>query len=213
MLNRRSATSPEASPLVLASTSPYRRQILERLGIAFQARAPRCDETVFRHLPPVEQARALARLKAESTGAVAGLVIGSDQVLDLDGETFGKPGTPAAALAQLRRLAGQTHRLITAVAVHEPTTARTEIATDIHRLHMRALPDEILAAYIAQDRPLQCAGSYMLERRGIALFDRIEADPDTADANAIVGLPVTKLLALLRAFGLDLCATWAEPAP
>ena len=196
------AISPKRR-LVLASTSPYRRALLERLGVPFEALAPSCDERAFVGLAPLELARTLALDKARSIGTPGALVIGSDQVVDLDGEVLGKPGTVAGAVEQLRRLSGRSHRLVTAVAVHEPDSGRAEVDVDIHTLTMRHLERPAIERYVAHDRPLGCAGAYAIEARGVALFERVEADPDTADDTAIVGLPLMKTLRLLRAFGYD----------
>jgi len=198
---------PTTSPrLVLASTSRYRRALLERLGVPFDAIAPDCDEEAHPGLGPDELALTLAREKATSVPVADALVIGSDQVVDLDGEVLGKPHTAAAAEAQLQRMAGRAHRLVTAVAVHDTRTGRTLDAVDVHTMEMRPLDRAAIAAYVAHDAPLDCAGSYLLERRGIALFSRIVADPETADDTAIIGLPVMKTLRLLRELGFDVLA-------
>jgi septum formation protein len=189
--------------LILASTSRYRKMLLARLGVPFEARAPGVDETSIQAPTPLELARRLAIAKAEAVREPVALVIGSDQVVDLDGEVLGKPFTAPAAVAQLERLAGRSHRLITAVAVHQVESGRTELAIDIHTLTMRRLDRRLCEAYVAHDAPLECAGSYRLESRGIALFDRIEADPETADSSAVVGLPLMKLCGLLRRFGWE----------
>ncbi len=194
---------PPPRRLVLASTSPYRRALLERLGMAFDVASPGVDEEALRHLAPDAMVRALALQKAEAVAVDDALVIGSDQALDLDGEVLGKPGTAERARSQLERLAGRTHRLLTAVAVRDTATGRVEVALDIHRMTMRALSEAQIARYVALDQPLGCAGAYMLERTGAALFERVEADPQTADDTAIVGLPMMKLLMLLRRFGVD----------
>lgn len=189
--------------LVLASTSPYRRALLEGLGVPFEVVDPAVDEEAVRNLAPEDMVRALAVAKAEAVGRPGALVIGSDQCVDLDGTILGKPGSIEAAIAQLTLLSGRTHRLITAVAVHDPALGRTEVDVDIHRLTMRTLESAQLATYVARDQPLACAGSYRLEACGLALFDSIEADPTLADATAIVGLPVLRTLRLLRGFGYD----------
>lgn len=190
--------------VILASTSRYRRALLERLGIAFDAVAPDCDEDAWPQLAPRDLATTLAREKARSVRAPGGLVIGSDQVVDLDGEVLGKPGTAAAAEAQLARLAGRSHRLITAVAVVDVDRDLVVEDVDVHTLTMRPLDPGQIAAYVALDAPLDCAGSYVFERRGVALFERVEADPETADDTAIIGLPLMKTLRLLRRLGYDL---------
>jgi septum formation protein len=185
--------------LVLASTSAYRRELLGRLGVAFETAAPDVDEGAWkgRGLAPREVARQLARAKAEAVARVVGdgaTVIGSDQVCALGSETFGKPGTAERACEQLARLAGRTHELLTAVCVVGPVRGVWE-HTDAARLSMRALDAASIARYVAADRPLDCAGSYKLEARGIALFEKLEC----ADHTAIVGLPLVALtLELVR---------------
>jgi len=193
--------------LVLASTSPYRRQILERLGLPFEVSRPDFDER--QPLPSdivgIEAtARYLARMKAEAVRAQGfgdAWIIGSDQICALGGEALHKPGTVARAEAQLGRLQGRAHQLVTAVVVLAPH-GQAE-AVDVHTLHMRALDDALIAAYVAADQPLDCAGSYRIEARGIALFERIIADPECADDTAIVGLPLWKTVRALRELGLE----------
>ncbi len=189
--------------LILASTSPYRRSLLERLGLNFECQAPICDETPRPHLSPRDFVATLAREKALSIRSAGALVIGSDQLVELDGKILGKAGSVEGAMAQLKKMSGRSHRLITAVAVVDTDSGVIREAMDIHVLHMLPLSDAEIEAYVRHDMPINCAGSYMLERRGIALFDRIEADPETADDTAVIGLPLTKTLGLLRSFGFN----------
>jgi septum formation protein len=200
-----------APTLVLASTSRYRRMVLERLGVPFEVASPAVDEGAFRHLSPQVMAETLALEKANAVARARPgcLVIGSDQVVATESDVFEKPGSPNRAVAQLSRLAGRSHRLITAVAVSDGQTTR--LATDIHTLWMRPLSLDQLERYVHADAPLDCAGSYRIESLGLALFDRIEADPETADDTAIIGLPLMKTLALLRAFGWDPLDARPEP--
>lgn len=190
--------------LVLASTSPYRRDLLARLGLPFTVAAPACDEEAVKAEGlPVEALTAhLARLKAASVPppAPGSLIIGSDQAAEIDGVILGKPGTAPAAEAQLTRLAGRAHRLVTAVAVLDPATGRFAEALDVHRLRMRSLRAEEIRRYVARDRPLDCAGAYRIEGLGISLFESIEG----ADFTAIVGLPLLALSRLLRQLGVPL---------
>jgi septum formation protein len=186
--------------LVLASTSPYRRRLLARLGFDFDVAAPGVDEEAAAPAgSPLEVAEALAQAKA---GAVASrfptdaVVIGSDQVCALGDQRFGKPGTAAGAVAQLERLAGRTHELITAVAVLHEGVATGFV--DRTCLTMRPLTVAEIEAYVAQDDPVDCAGSYKLEAAGISLFERI----DSADWTAIEGLPLLGLARVLRDCGL-----------
>jgi septum formation protein len=190
--------------IVLASTSPYRRELIQRLGIGVESAAPAFDEEAGKKaaewLPPEEVVAALARGKAKSLGEAYAdaLIIGSDQTAEVDGKLLGKPGTEEAARAQLRLLSGREHRLLTAVAMFEPRTGRLEEALDVHRLVVRALSDEAIANYVRRDRPLDCAGSYRVEALGIALFERLSGD----DFTAIIGLPLTRVVTLLERFGV-----------
>ena len=192
----------EAPPLVLASTSRYRRELLARLGLPFSVRAPACDEDAIKRgldLAPLELAAYLARAKAESLCAElpSGVIIGSDQIAEIDGVILGKPGTADRAAEQLALLAGRTHRLITAVAVAHPGGAIVSEHVDVARLTMRPLVFAQIARYVAADAPLDCAGSYKLEARGITLFSRIESE----DSSAITGLPLIALTTMLSTLG------------
>ena len=195
--------STRSHQLILASTSSYRRSLLNRLGVAFEAISPGVDEVVPQGTSPDDMAIQLAIRKARAIQRKDALVIGSDQVVDRDGVVLGKPGTRDAAIEQLRRLWGQMHRLITAVCVYDPNTDTHRAAVDVHKLWMRSLSDDEIVGYVDRDLPLDSAGSYKLEQLGIALFDRIEADPETSDDTAIIGLPIMKTVRLLRSFGFD----------
>lgn len=194
--------------LVLASTSRYRADVLRRIGVPFDPVAPEVEEVIPAGMTPFSAAAMLARKKALAVSTRPAfrdaIVIGSDQIcvapeLEADPTAptiLGKPGRADLAVAQLERLQGRRHRLVTAVAV-----ARLEevhVAIDVHTLTMHPLTRDEIRYYIASDQPLDCAGSYRLESRGIALFSRIECDPETADESAILGLPLLKTLRLLR---------------
>jgi 7-methyl-GTP pyrophosphatase len=193
-------TTAAAPALILASTSRYRGELLARLGVPFVAAAPDCDEDAYksRGSSPQELAELLALKKAESLRAAHpdAAILGGDQVAAIDDVILSKPGTEAAACAQLALLAGRTHTLITAIALI--AGARILCHTDVTRLTMRPLSAEQIARYVAADRPLDCAGSYKLERLGIALFSRIES----ADHTAIIGLPLLALTAMLGEIGI-----------
>jgi len=188
--------------LVLASTSPYRRALLERLRVPFEAVAPGVDEAAVkaRGGEPRRVVEELARRKAEAGRALRpdAVTIGSDQAGVLDGRVLDKPGTEAGAIAQLCALRGRHHQLVTAVTVAHP--GGLVQFTDVTTLVMRALDDDEVARYVAAERPLDCAGSYKIEGLGIALFERIES----RDHTAIVGLPLLELSAALRDLGFDL---------
>lgn len=189
------------SEIILASSSLYRRELLQRILESFQVLSPDVDEHSFHAAAksPDDLAQQLARAKAtavfqRSPGA---LVIGSDQLVDLDGDILGKPMTSETAEAQLTQMSGRTHRLLTAVCVLGPTGAQSFI--DETRLTMRTLTQTQIQQYVARDLPLDCAGSYRIERLGISLFNRIE----TEDFTAIMGLPLMRLSGSLRDFGVN----------
>lgn len=190
--------------VILASTSRYRRELVERLGITVTCMASPFDEEAAKEslagLALAERARALAIGKAEALGDAYpdAVIIGADQMGELDGEALGKPHTAERAREQLRRLGGREHRLHTAVAMHHRASGRTETAVDTHALVMRALTDGEIADYVARDAPLDCAGSYRVESLGIALFERVRGD----DFTAVIGLPLTRVVALLEGFGV-----------
>ncbi|MBL8750595.1 MAG: septum formation protein Maf [Planctomycetes bacterium] len=189
--------------LVLASTSPYRRQLLERLRVPFTCEAPGVDEAQVK--ATIADPRAvvveLARRKALAVARrrPGAIVIGSDQGACLDGALLDKPGTAANAEAQLQRLQSRTHELLTAVAFAQDGRVVAEFV-DTTRLTMRAFGADEIARYVAAESPLDCAGSYKIEALGIALFDRIEC----SDWTAIVGLPLLRLCAALRPLGVAL---------
>ncbi len=198
MATARSGDQGPEPGLVLASTSAYRRSLLERLGVPFRCRAPLCDEAALQresaNLEPRQLAEALALAKASSLAEeeAGSTIIGCDQLAVFGGRVFGKPGTAERAIGQLLSMSGQTHELITALVVIRG--AEVFRHTDITRLRMRPLARDAIERYVAADRPFDCAGSYKLESRGIALFDRIESD----DHSAITGLPLIALVTILR---------------
>lgn len=191
---------PLPHPLVLASTSPYRQALMTRLGLPFIAVKPLYAEAPL-GLAPLETAKEHARRKALSLRArhPEALIIGSDQVCALDEECLGKPGSHEAAKAQLTRLSGRSHRLITALCLLDATSGREEAAVDVHTLHMRPLSEAQIEHYLKTDAPYDCAGAYKLEALGIALFSEIEGQDDSA----VVGLPLLALVGLLAKWKID----------
>ena len=189
-------------PLILGSTSPYRRELLARLRLPFEVVRPEVDETPH----PGEQPRALAqRLALEKALAVARLhpqavVIGSDQVADLNGEPLGKPGTHERAVAQLQRMRGHTVVFQTAVAVVCIESGFAEQALAQVKVQFRQLSDTAIETYLRAEEPYDCAGSAKSEGLGIALLEQI----DNLDPSALVGLPLIHTCRLLRAAGLPL---------
>jgi septum formation protein len=189
-------TQPE---LILASTSRYRQELLARLGVPFRCAAPKIDEELWkgRGLPPQQLAETLAQAKGESLVAdfPQAIILGSDQVCEVAGETLSKPGSPERACEQLRRLSGTTHRLFTAVAVWSAGKWQTHI--DVTELTMRSLTNAEIERYVAADEPWDCAGSYKFESRGIALFTAVRSEEPTA----ITGLPLLAVAQILRECG------------
>ena len=186
---------------VLASTSPYRRQLLERFGIPFDVRGPDGVDERSVELPARELVTTLARMKAEAVASLEAnaVIIGSDQVAVLDGDILTKPGTSERACAQLQRLAGRTHELLTAVCVIDTATGEHQGHVDVHRIRLRALTEADIQSYVAQERPLDCAGSYKVEGLGISLMDEISG----VDFTAIVGLPLIALRRMLHNAGVS----------
>lgn len=188
-------------PLILASTSRYRRELLERLRLPFEVVPPQVDETPAPGEPPAVLAQRLALAKALAVAAARpeAVVIGSDQVADLGGRPIGKPGTHERAAEQLRRLSGQRAVFQTAVAVvrGDRGFARTLLAPV--SVQFRVLSDAEIERYLRAEQPYDCAGSAKSETLGIALLERIDSD----DPTALVGLPLIRTCALLRAAGLD----------
>lgn len=185
-------------PLILASTSPARRELLARLGLPFEVMAPDYEESAVPGLEP----RALALLHAVGKARSAArrfpdrLVIGSDQIAEVGGRRLGKPGTEAAAVSQLRAMAGRQVTFHTGLAV--VSGDREETALETVRVTLRPLSPEEIEAYVAAERPLDSAGSFRIEGLGIALMEAVEG----RDFTALVGLPLIALTSLLERFGV-----------
>ena len=195
------ATSPLPSrPLVLGSTSPYRRELLSRLHLRFEVAAPEVDETPLAGESPAQIARRLALAKARAVAAnfPQAVVIGSDQVADMEGEPLGKPGNHENAVAQLRRMRGRTVVFQTAVAVVCLATGFEQSDLAPVRVKFRMLADAEIEAYLRAERPYDCAGSARSEGLGIAILDAIESD----DPTALVGLPLIRTCRMIRAAGV-----------
>jgi septum formation protein len=193
--------------LVLASTSPYRRELLARLGVPFQVAAPEVDETPLSGESPDDTALRLSFLKAKAVAQEYpdALIIGSDQVALLEGEQLGKPGSHEKAVEQLRRMRGRTLEFHTALTLLNARTGRVQTANVPVRLVMRDYTDAQIEAYLRKDQPYNCCGSARSESLGIALIARYE----TEDPNALVGLPLIKLTEMLANEGLDVL-TYSE---
>ena len=199
---RHGAQPPTVRRLILGSTSPYRRELLQRLQIPFEVASPAVDETPLPGEAPVALARRLALAKARAVAAAFpdAVVIGSDQVADLNGQALGKPGNHANAVAQLRQMRGQSVVFQTAVAVVclESGFEQTDLAAV--KVQFRELGDEEIENYLEAEQPYDCAGSAKSEGLGITLLDAIEND----DPTALVGLPLIRTCRMIRAAGIAL---------
>lgn len=200
-------TSPR---LVLGSTSRYRRELLERLRLPFDVQSPLVDETPQPGEAPAVLAQRLALAKARAVAELSHgdtVVIGSDQVADVDGEPIGKPGTHERAVAQLRRMSGRAIVFQTAVAVVRASTGFEQVLLAPVRVQFRVLNDDEIEHYLRLEQPYDCAGSAKSETLGIALLSAIDSD----DPTALVGLPLIRTCELLRAAGLDPLLAAAAP--
>lgn len=188
--------------MVLGSTSPYRRELMQRLGLPFEVLAPGVDEAPEPGETPAALAQrlALAKARAVARQRPAAVVIGSDQVADLNGEPLGKPGTHARAVEQLRRMRGQTVVFQTALAVVCLDSGYEAAELAPVRVRFRDLDDGEIERYLRAEQPYDCAGSAKSEGLGIALLERIDSD----DPTALVGLPLIRTCRLLRAAGVRL---------
>ncbi len=189
-----------ANALILGSSSRYRRALLERLGVAFECISPDVDETPRNGEAPAVLAARLARLKAEAvaTARPDSVVIGADQVAELDGAALGKPGTAARARAQLAASSGRSVLFHTAICVLGPDGFAYE-HTDLTVVRFRSLDDAEIQAYVSREQPLDCAGAFRCEGLGITLFDAIE----NRDPTALIGLPLIAVSAALSRAGLS----------
>ena len=188
--------------VVLGSTSRYRRELLERLRLPFEVAAPEVDETPLPGEAPAALATRLALAKAHAVAArfPEAVVIGSDQVADLNGQPLGKPGTHERATAQLRQMRGQTVVFQTALAVVCLASGFEQADLAPVRVRFRALDDAEIEHYLRAEQPYDCAGSAKSEGLGIALLEAIDSD----DPTALVGLPLIRTARMLRAAGVRL---------
>ncbi|MBR9828204.1 MAG: septum formation inhibitor Maf [Oceanospirillales bacterium] len=187
--------------LVLASSSPWRREILDKLGLPYRTKHPEIDETPL----PGETAAALVsrlaeeKARAVSTGFKDALIIGSDQVAVLDGNIIGKPGTHERAVEQLRAASGRTLTFLTGLCLLNAATGKVQVDVVPYHVHFRTLSDTLIERYLQHEQPYNCAGSFRSEQAGIVLFERLEGD----DPNTLVGLPLIRLVRMLEAEGVE----------
>lgn len=188
-------------PLILASTSPFRRALLERLGLPFRTADPHVDEAPLPGETPEELVLRLAEAKARAVSVEnpAALIIGSDQVACIDERILGKPGTRARAVEQLEGASGRSVIFVTGLCLFNSATGKAQTACEPFRVHFRRLSRAQIEAYLEREQPFSCAGSFKSEGLGIALFRRLEGD----DPNALIGLPLIRLIDMLQEEGVD----------
>ena len=185
--------------LVLASTSPFRRELLNRLGISFKTANPQTDESALPGESPEELALRLSEAKARAVAPLFpdALIIGSDQVAILDGQVYGKPGTHANAIKQLQAMRGRTVNFFTGLCLLDAKTGEAHVRGIPTLVTFRDLSDEEIENYLRREQPYNCAGAAKSEGLGIAIIARMQGD----DPNALVGLPLIALCDLFREVG------------
>jgi len=190
------------TPLILASTSPYRHELLSRLQLPFEVCAPDTDESALPQETPVATAERLAAAKAASVAArfPDALIIGSDQVAYCGHQRFGKPGTAANARVQLRQLSGQEVIFHTGLCLLNSRSGRSHLRGIATQVRFRELSDTEIERYLDKEDALNCAGSARSEALGISLLEWMRSD----DPTALVGLPLIALAEMLRAEGISL---------
>jgi septum formation protein len=202
--SRPGPASGQPRQLVLASSSPYRRALLQRLGWHFVTATPAIDETPIPGEAPEALVRRLAEAKARRLAPdfPDAVIIGSDQMAVLDGVALGKPETEERAERQLRAASGRRVAFLTGLCVLDSRSGLSDTICEPYAVHFRSLTDTEIRHYIRREQPLDCAGSFKSEGLGIALFERFEGD----DPNALIGLPLIRLAAMLRGVGIDVLA-------
>lgn len=187
--------------LILASTSAYRRALLERLRLPFDVVAPNVDETPLPDEPAEHTALRLAELKARATARAGqdALIIGADQVAVMDGMQLGKPGDHASAVRQLRTMRGKSGVFHTAICLYNSASGKVQVANVPTTVVFRDFHDAQIERYLTRERPYDCAGSARIEGLGIALVERVVSD----DPTALIGLPLMQLVSMLENEGIE----------
>ena len=186
--------------LVLGSTSPFRRQLMEKLGLPFDTASPETDETPLDGETPEQLVARLAEAKARAVSSQhpEALIIGSDQVAVNDGEILGKPHTHVKAMEQLRNASGKHVHFLTGLCLYNADTDHAQVEVVPFDVVFRELSDEMIDNYLKAEQPYNCAGSFKSEAMGIALFEKLEGE----DPNTLIGLPLIRLVRMLESEGV-----------
>ncbi|TDY02910.1 Maf family protein [Thiohalophilus thiocyanatoxydans] len=188
-----------SNKLVLASTSPFRKAILEKFGVPFDTASPEVDETAQAGESAEQLVERLAEAKARAVAEQfpGALIIGSDQVAVIGDEILGKPGGHDKAIEQLRAASGKTVNFLTGLCLYNSRTDHAQCDVVPFKVHFRQLNDSQIENYLHREQPYNCAGSFKSEGLGVALFDRLEGD----DPNTLIGLPLIRLIRMLEEEG------------
>jgi len=194
-------SDPSSPKLILASTSPFRRTLLEKLGLPFDTLSPEVDETALPGETPEQLVTRLAEAKAQAgaRGLQDALVIGSDQVACIDAEILGKPGNRERAIAQLEQASGREVIFYTGLCLVDSRDNQVQSICEPFHVRFRQLSRRRIEAYLDKEAPYNCAGSFKSEGLGIALFDSLQGD----DPNTLIGLPLIRLVRMLEQAGLE----------
>ncbi len=186
--------------IVLASTSPFRKTILEKLNLAFETQSPQTNETPLDNEPPEKLVQRLALAKAEAVAdhCSEALIIGSDQVAVIEGEVLGKPGSHENAVHQLQRASAKTVRFYTGLCLLNTVTGNYQLDVVPFDVVFRELNDTQIENYLQKEKPYNCAGSFKSEALGICLFEKLQGD----DPNTLMGLPLIRLVRMLEKEGI-----------
>lgn len=188
-------------PITLASTSPFRKELMDRLSVTFTTAAPDVDETPLTGESPETLVQRLSETKARAVGtSFTGLIIGSDQVATAGGDILGKPGTHERAAKQLRDLSGKLVTFYTGLCLLNSESGEVQLDVVPFKVQFRQLNDEQIERYLQRDQPYNCAGSFKSEGLGITLFEQLEGD----DPTALIGLPLIRLTTMLARAGVAL---------
>ncbi|NMP31409.1 septum formation inhibitor Maf [Thalassotalea sp. M1531] len=187
--------------IILASTSPFRRQLLEKLNLPFDASSPDIDESPLDNETPSQLVARLALAKASKVAqhSHAALIIGSDQVAVFNSEILGKPHNEENAFKQLKAFSGNRVTFLTGLAVIDSYDNKEKIIVEPFHVHFKVLSDSDIRHYIKAEKPFNCAGSFKSEGLGICLFEKLEG----ADPNTLIGLPLIRLTEIFKEFGLN----------